>query len=618
MFFIPFHRHGRAGLTRAFAHFLPRSLQRLPFSRGAFTGALAALCLNLAPATVRAYTLIGDSWANGNIVMQLQLGAPGTALSDGATSWNAIAESAFNEWNQYIARSQFTVVRDSTAARVSGNRLNNVFFSSSVYGDAWGSGVLAVTLSTRNSRNTNESDVLFNSRLQWDSYRGDLRRSAMDFRRVALHEFGHVLGLDHPDQARPAQSVVSLMNSVVSNLDDLQADDIAGVRALYQGTAAAGVAPTILTQPAASTVQVTGSYTMNVVASGTGPLTYEWNFQPAGSDVVEPFLLADGPSYTIGSVQPADAGTYSVEVSNAFGSVASSAAKVDVTPINTNPDTTLFNISTRGFVGRDASVLIAGIIIGGTTPKNVLIRAAGPGLAGYGVPGTLADPQLSVFDSSGKMVAQNDNWESGGGAELSSTFSRLGAFQFKTGSRDAAVLVSLPPGNYTAHVSGVGGTTGVALVEAYDADADAATSRTRRLANIATRGQVGTDANVLIAGLIVTGPGPHTYLIRGVGPTLGKAPFNLGGTLADPLLQLYQGETLLRENDDWDSPANAQAALRAAAVKVGAFSLLETRPANAGLDAAMLVTLQPGTYTAKLSGLDGGTGIGLIEIYEVN
>src|SRR5262249_44299026 len=142
-----------------------------------------------------------------------------------------------------------------------------------------------------------------------------------------------------------------------------------------------------------------------------------------------------------------------------------------------------------------------------------------------------------------------DNWDSTGGAQLSSTFSRVGAFQFKAGSRDAALLVTLPPGNYTAHVSGVGGTTGVALVEAYDADPDAVTSRTRRLLNISTRGQVGTDANVLIAGLIVTGPGPHTYLIRGVGPTLGKAPFNISGVLTDPFLQLYQGETLLREND---------------------------------------------------------------------
>jgi predicted Zn-dependent protease len=571
----------------------------------------------LAPVSVQAYSLIGPSWASGDITMHLQLGAPSAPLSDGSTNWNLLAETAFQEWNQHLTRSRFTFVRESTAARTSGNRLNNIFFSSSVYGESWGNGVLAVTLSSRNSRNTNESDVLFNSRLQWDSYRGPLRRNVMDFYRVALHEFGHVLGLDHPDEAR--QSVTALMNSTVSNLDSIQADDIAGVRALYQGTAAAGIAPSILAQPSSTTVQVTGSYTMNVAAAGTGPLSYEWSFRPAGTNTEEPLLLADGPSYTIGSVQSADAGTYSVLVSNAMGSVESSSASLQVTPITTNPDTTLVNISTRGVAGSGGAVLIAGLIIGGNTPKQVLVRAAGPALGDFNVPGVLSDPELTLYDSGGKVVARNDNWGSDGNSStLAATFSRLGAFQFKANSRDAALLVSLPPGNYTAHVSGVSGTTGVALVEAYDADPDAATARTRRLLNIATRGQVGTGDNVLIAGLIVTGPGPRTFLIRGVGPTLGRAPYNVSGALSDPLLQLYQGETLLRENDDWDSPSNAQAALRAAATKVGAFSLLEERPANSGLDAAMLVTLQPGTYTAKLSGFENVTGIGLIEVYEVN
>jgi hypothetical protein len=117
----------------------------------------------------------------------------------------------------------------------------------------------------------------------------------------------------------------------------------------------------------------------------------------------------------------------------------------------------------------------------------------------------------------------------------------------------------------------------------------------------------------------VTGPGPRTFLIRGIGPTLLKPPFNLGGALLDPFLEIYRGETLLRENDDWDSPPNGQAALRDAAKKVGAFALLETRDTTlrTGLDSAILITLQPGSYTAKLSGFEGTTGIGLIEIYEV-
>jgi hypothetical protein len=139
------------------------------------------------------------------------------------------------------------------------------------------------------------------------------------------------------------------------------------------------------------------------------------------------------------------------------------------------------------------------------------------------------------------------------------------------------------------------------------------------LVNIATRGQVFGGESVLIAGLVVTGPGPRTFLIRGIGPTLLKPPFNLAGALLDPFLEIYRGETLLRENDDWDSPPNGQAALRDAAKKVGAFALMETRDTalRTGLDSAMLITLPPGSYTAKLSGFEGTTGVGLIEIYEV-
>lgn len=567
---------------------------------------------------VHAYSLIGRTWASGDIVMQFQLGMPATPLSDGGTNWDTIAEAALNEWNQYISRSRFTVVRNSTAARQQGNRLNDVFFSGSVYGQSWGSGVLAVTLTQRGSRSTTEADVLFNRGVQWDSYRGSLRRSAMDFQRVALHEFGHVLGLDHPDEAVPAQSVSALMNSMVGNLDGLQPDDIEGVRGLYLSTAAAASAPTILTQPTGGSAQVTGSYTLNVVAGGTGPITYDWYFRAAGTSADEPLFLTDGPSYTIGSVQLADAGTYYAMVSNASGTVSTSSAALKVSPISVSSDTTLANISTRGTAGGGQGVLIVGFVVGGSSAKSVVVRAVGPGLSAFGVTSPLADPDLTVFDANNRVVARNDNWESdGNAAALSTAFSRVGAFQLKSAARDAALLLSLPPGNYTAHVNGIGGTTGVAMVEAYDADPDAATSRSRRFLNIATRGPVGTGDNVMIAGLVVSGPGPRTYLIRGVGPTLATAPYNVSGTLPDPLLQLYRGETLLRENDDWDTPASAQAALRDAARKVGAFSLLETRGTTTGLDAAMLVTLAPGNYTTKLSGLENSTGIGLIEIYEV-
>ncbi|MDO8539120.1 MAG: matrixin family metalloprotease [Opitutaceae bacterium] len=572
--------------------------------------ALTAFALVAGVPAAHAYLTFGRTWAAGDVIMQLQLGTPTAPLSDGSPTWDVVAESALADWNALISRSRFVAVRASTASKAQGNRINNVFFTSNVYGEAFGTGVLAITLSYRNSRNTTESDVVFNSAKAWDSYRGVLRRNTTDFRRVALHEFGHVLGLDHPDEATPPQLLDAVMNSHVSNTENLTADDMGGILSLYPSSAAANGAPLIIAQPSSQTVQVSGNYTLNVAATGASALSYAWRFRAAGTGTSEPFLLAIGPSYTIGSVQPADAGTYTATVTNGSGTVTSNSATLTVTPLATTPDTTLVNISTRGVVGTGADMLIAGLVIRGSTPKDVVVRAVGPALADFGVGGALADPELKIINASGDLVAQNDNWESTANASnAAATFTRLGAFQFSPGSRDALVMTSLPPGNYTAQVSGVGGTTGVALVEAYDADPDAATSRSRRLVNIATRGQIGSGENVLIAGLVVSGPGPRTYLIRAAGPTLG----NLGvpGAINDPFLQIYKGETLLRENDDWDAPLSAQPALREAASQVGAFPLQIRR------DAAMIITLQPGSYTAKVSGFQGATGVGLVEIYEM-
>lgn len=184
--------------------------------------------------TAHAYDFIGASptrWADGPIPMSLQLDVTmePRALSDGKTSWDAVALEAMNIWNAEIDRVEFANVGGTS--RRDGNNRNEVFFSSNVYGRRFGPFVLAVTTSWRIGRERVESDTIFNSGIDWDSYRGNLDQEPMDMRRVAIHEFGHTLGLDHPDQARQVE--VAVMNSTVSDLDTIALDDIRGARALY-------------------------------------------------------------------------------------------------------------------------------------------------------------------------------------------------------------------------------------------------------------------------------------------------------------------------------------------------------------------------------------------------
>src|SRR5256714_11511382 len=181
------------------------------------------------------FALNGYRWPDGTqIAMHLQLTRFTSGLQDGSASWDASATDALNIWNQYIDTVQFVASEPSGSSGSDG--ANEVLFSKPVYGDSWPTNALAVTLriSSQGSVFT-ETDVLFNDNLNWDSYRGPLQgggpSGTYDLHRVALHEFGHVLGLDHPDQH--GQNVIAIMNSIVSDLDHLTDDDIAGARALY-------------------------------------------------------------------------------------------------------------------------------------------------------------------------------------------------------------------------------------------------------------------------------------------------------------------------------------------------------------------------------------------------
>lgn len=291
---------------------------------------LVAVCAGL-----DAYVLYSQPWPDGSIVMELQLGSSGTLL-DGSTSWGQSAESALAEWNTYLNRVQFRAVRESNAPMADNNGYNNVFFSSSVFGRSFGSGTLAITTSHSRLNARTEADVLFNSAFSWNSYSGPLRRasnggSLNDLRRVALHEFGHVLGLDHPDDA--GQRVSAIMNSAISNIETLQPDDIAGVRALYGGTPAPALTPPgppggLATSSSGSSV----SLTWNAPSSGGAAAAY---IIEAGSapGLLNLATFSTGSTATAFSTSGVSAGTYYVRVraTNAAGtSIVSNESRLVV------------------------------------------------------------------------------------------------------------------------------------------------------------------------------------------------------------------------------------------------------------------------------------------------
>ncbi len=281
-------------------------------------------------------------------------------------------------------------------------------------------------------------------------------------------------------------------------------------------------------------------------------------------------------------------------------------------PAIVGPATTLFsatrlvNLSSRAFVGgAGESQLIPGFVVAGGN-LSALIRGIGPGLALHGVPGVLADPQLTLVPEPLSLPAANDDWASAGGA-TAADFTEVGAFALTAGSADSALVATLAPGSTTALISGATSDTGVALAELFVRPSGS--EATARLANLSTRALVSTGDRVLVGGFVLEGTAARRCLIRAVGPTL--IDYGVNAPLADPRLQVFRGSpgVLVAENDDWQATVSV-AATTTAMDRAGAFDL----PAGS-TDAALVLTLEPGLYTAVVSGLADTTGIGLIEVY---
>ncbi len=260
------------------------------------------------------------------------------------------------------------------------------------------------------------------------------------------------------------------------------------------------------------------------------------------------------------------------------------------------PPAQSLNISTRVRVETGENVMIGGFIVTGPDAKQVLIRALGPSLRARGVNNAVADPVLDLRGSDGALIQTNDNWRETQEPEIIATTVP------PTDDLEAALVATLAPGNYTATMTGKGNTTGVGLIEIYDLDAGAAA----QLANISTRGLVLNDTNVLIGGFIVGGSNVATRMaVRALGPSLTGA--GIANALADPTLDVRDANgARVLFNDNWMDDAQQAAQL----------AIVGLAP-RAAAEAALLVTVPPGNYTAIVAGKNGGTGVGLVEVYNL-
>jgi len=254
------------------------------------------------------------------------------------------------------------------------------------------------------------------------------------------------------------------------------------------------------------------------------------------------------------------------------------------------------NLATRMRVQTGGNVLIGGFILIGSAPKKVIVRAIGPSLTvnGQPLPGRLTDPTLTLFDSNGPLDT-NDDWMNSPQKQQI-----IDSGVPPTDPKESAIVATLQPGNYTAIMSGVGGDTGIGVVELYDLDQPAPANP----ANIATRGFVESGDNVMIGGFIVGGSQNRTVLMRAIGPSLTAV--GVQNALQDPILELHNASgTTLAMNDSWKS--DQQTEITATGIA----------PSDDREAAIISAPLAPGNYTAVVRGSGTATGVALVEIYQL-
>jgi arylsulfate sulfotransferase len=253
------------------------------------------------------------------------------------------------------------------------------------------------------------------------------------------------------------------------------------------------------------------------------------------------------------------------------------------------------NLSTRANIGPGQNALIGGFIVSGTEAKKVVLRVLGPSLGNSGLTETLTNPVLTLYDSANHVITTNDDWQSDtASAEI------VADGLAPIDPVEAATVQTLAPGLYTVVATGKDSGAGIGLVEAYDLSPVSAS----KLANISTRGAVGADDDVMISGFIIGDVANATVVIRALGPSL--ADFGISQPLSDPMLTIYDSNgATIAANDNWQDDQNA--------IDISENGLGPTDAA----EAAIVMYLPAGAYTAVVSGADGGTGVGLVEIYDL-
>jgi uncharacterized protein YkwD len=356
--------------------------------------------------------------------------------------------------------------------------------------------------------------------------------------------------------------------------------------------------------PAAPTLQLPGTLSATVGTAfsyqvvATGATSYTASGLPAGLTMNTATGLISGT--------PTTSGTFTVSVTASNGTAATGSFTLVVAGTASSGSSRLINISTRSRVGTGENIMIAGFVIEGTEPKSILIRAVGPGLVQLGVPDAAKEVILRLNNGT-QDIASNQGWStSPDAATIAATSATVGAFPLTQGSGDSVILRSLPAGPYTALVSCPAGKEGVALVEVYEVSKTGS-----RLINISTRAQAASAGDTMIAGVVIEGSAARRLLIRAVGKSL--TTFGITNPIPRPQIQLMSGNTVVRSVGAWSTAANASE-ISAAFAEAGAFAL----PAS-NEDSAMVVTLQPGVYTALVTPSAGtSSGLCLIEAYDLD